>query len=256
MVINGSDDEQRRSGDLRPGQRFLRLAVHPLLSPERCCLGSVVRKGPRIPASNTCKRSSSKNRAVARQGAPTSCGIAPSGIFDAREAQLEPERLQEPVHRVLRGVVPGADRSQHGSDDEQRRSGDLRPGQRFLRLAVHPLLSPAGCGHCHRGAPPHKLSHMIFMEAEEQGQWNTDRGQVNPVPAATMASGGTIVPPPPISHRETGRFRVCLEDVSALGEWRHVPPISPDAAVRTAPERSTAPHAPPADYAAAGSWRC
>src|SRR5438552_2659144 len=36
--------------------------------------------------------------------------------------------------------------------------------------------------------------------------------------------GGSIVPPPPISLQEPGRFRVLLEDVSEVSERRQLPP--------------------------------
>ena len=102
------------------------------------------------------------------------------------------------------------------------RSASSDEGCRTHGIAPLARSRGAGDGEARRPGPPANsdLTAQVVggLCGRDRGMRSTDG---RPTPGS---SGGTDVPPPPISLQERGRFRVSAEDVSELGERRQVPP--------------------------------
>jgi hypothetical protein len=59
---------------------------------------------------------------------------------------------------------------------------------------------------------------QLSLEARQPSLSVTSDADVEVAGTTYRAGGGNIVPPPPISLQEPGRFRVFLEDVSEVSE--------------------------------------
>lgn len=112
--------------------------------------------------------------------------MTPSWLLDAREAKHQPEWLQQPIHRVPRGVVPGVDRPQHRTSIlaldllqsvsvfrrrpcPTTRSGwvvpSLRQAQRLHKVVVNLVLDRLGIAESHAAVQlaPHPVDRRIRL---------------------------------------------------------------------------------------------